>query len=40
MEVGPLRMAEGKKGEVFEQEGSWNEYANVLFSKSRPCLCQ
>lgn len=34
MEVGPIRMSEGKKGEVFEQEGSWNEYANVLFSES------
>lgn len=26
-------MAEGKKGEVVEQAGSWNEYANVLFSE-------
>lgn len=32
MEIGPLRMVEGKKGELFEQEGGWNEYANVMFS--------
>lgn len=31
MEIGPLRMVEGKRGELYEQEGAWNEYANVLF---------
>jgi hypothetical protein len=36
MEIGPLRMVEGKKGQqVIEQEGAWNEYANVLFRESR-----
>jgi hypothetical protein len=35
MEIGPLRMVEGKKGELFEQDGAWNEYANVMFSESR-----
>lgn len=34
MEIGPLRMAEGLKGQVVEQDGAWNEYANVLFSES------
>lgn len=24
-------MVQGKKGQLEEQEGSWNEYANVLF---------
>lgn len=33
MEIGPLRMVEGKKGELYEQDGAWNEYANVMFSE-------
>lgn len=35
MEIGPLRMVEGKKGDLFEQDGAWNEYANVMFSEWR-----
>ena len=34
MEIGPLRMVEGKKGILTEQQGAWNEYANVLFRAS------
>lgn len=34
MEVGPLRLEPGSGGTLKEVEGAWNEYANLLFSKS------
>ena len=33
-------MVEGKKGVLKEQEGAWNEYANVVFRTfSNSCYC-
>ncbi|KAK4049619.1 Cell death protease [Microbotryomycetes sp. JL221] len=31
MEVGPVRLVPGGKGELHEIDGAWNEYANVIF---------
>ncbi|GAA6011719.1 hypothetical protein JCM11491_000728 [Sporobolomyces phaffii] len=31
MEVGPLRLVPGAKGQLVEATGAWNEYANVIF---------
>lgn len=33
MEVGPLRLVPGGKGQLKEVEGAWNEYANMVFSE-------
>lgn len=33
MEVGPLRLVPGGKGQLKEVEGAWNEYTNMIFSK-------
>lgn len=38
MEVGPIRLVPGGKGELKEVEGAWNEYANIIFGKcDRSC---
>lgn len=38
MEVGPLRLVPGGKGQLKEVEGAWNEYANIIFSELRSPL--
>lgn len=31
MEIGPLRLIAGSKGQLHQIDSAWNEYANILF---------